>query len=106
NQLDRVLLSVIGYVFISLLAILCIIPFLMIISSSLTEESKIVEAGFQLIPTAFSLDAYELLFKYPGQMLKAYGVTISVTLLGTVAGLFLTAMTAYVLARKDFKWRN
>jgi len=38
--------------------------------------------------------------------LKAYGVTISVTLLGTLFGLFLTSMTAYVLARKDFKWRS
>ncbi|WP_029192269.1 carbohydrate ABC transporter permease [Paenibacillus harenae] len=106
KQYDRLLLSILGYVSISLLAILCIIPFLMIISSSFTEESKIVEEGFQLFPAAFSLDAYELLFKYPGQMLTAYGVTISVTVLGTVAGLFLTAMTAYVLQRKDFKWRN
>ncbi|MBD2868012.1 carbohydrate ABC transporter permease [Paenibacillus arenilitoris] len=106
KQYDRVLLSAIGYVFITLLAILCIIPFLMIVSSSLTEESTIVENGFQLIPAAFSLDAYELLFKYPGQILKAYGVTIAVTVIGTATGLFLTAMTSYVLARKDFKWRN
>ncbi|CAM3982326.1 carbohydrate ABC transporter permease [Paenibacillus alkaliterrae] len=106
KQIDRLLLTIIGYVFISLLAIVCIIPFLLIISSSLTEEAKIVENGFQLIPTAFSVEAYTLLFKYPAQMLKAYGVTIAVTALGTLAGLFLTAMTAYVLQRKDFKWRN
>ena len=106
KQMDRLLLTVLGYVFISLLAIVCIIPFLLIISSSLTEESTIVENGFQLLPTAFSVDAYALLFKYPAQMLKAYGVTIAVTALGTLAGLFLTAMTAYVLQRKDFKWRN
>lgn len=106
KQMDRLLLTVLGYVFISLLAIVCIIPFLLIISSSLTEESTIVENGFQLLPTAFSVDAYALLFKYPAQMLKAYGVTIAVTALGTLSGLFLTAMTAYVLQRKDFKWRN
>nr|WP_235548899.1 carbohydrate ABC transporter permease [Paenibacillus sp. Soil522] len=104
--MDRLLLTILGYVFISLLAIMCIIPFLLIISSSLTEESTIVENGFQLFPTAFSVEAYALLFRYPAQMLKAYGVTIAVTALGTLAGLFLTAMTAYVLQRKDFKWRN
>ncbi|MCA0755655.1 carbohydrate ABC transporter permease [Paenibacillus sp. N4] len=106
KQVDRLLLTVLGYVFISLLAVLCIIPFLLIISSSLTEEAKIVENGFQLFPTAFSVDAYTLLFKYPAQMVKAYGVTVAVTAVGTLAGLFLTAMTAYVLQRKDFKWRN
>lgn len=105
-QTDRLLLAVIGYVFITLLAVMCMLPFLLVVSSSFTEESKIIEEGFQLIPTAFSFEAYSLLFKYPTQMLKAYGVTITVTVVGTVAGLFITAMTAYVLQRKDFKWRN
>jgi putative aldouronate transport system permease protein len=106
KQIDRLLLSVIGYAAISILAILCIIPFLLIVSSSFTEESKIVENGFQLFPSMFSIEAYSLLFKYPEQLLKAYGVTIAVTVIGTIGGLFLTAMTSYVLQRKDFKWRN
>ncbi|MGN7760894.1 carbohydrate ABC transporter permease [Paenibacillus sp. 22594] len=103
---DRLLLSVIGYVSLTLLAIFCIFPFILVVSSSLSEESTIIEKGFQLIPTDFSTDAYSLLFKYPEDMLKAYGVTITVTLLGTLFGLFLTSMTAYVLSRRDFKWRG
>nr|WP_233500854.1 carbohydrate ABC transporter permease [Paenibacillus antibioticophila] len=91
---------------LTLLAVFCIFPFLLVVSSSLTEESAIVENGFQIFPTRFSLEAYRILFEFPTDMLKAYGVTISVTALGTLAGLFLTSMTAYVLARKDFKWRN
>ncbi|GJM75217.1 ABC transporter permease [Paenibacillus macerans] len=106
KSVDRLLLQIIGYVTLTLLAIFCLFPFILVISSSLTEESKIIENGFQLIPTDFSLEAYSILFKYPQEMLNAYGVTISVTLLGTLFGLFLTSMTAYVLARKDFKWRN
>lgn len=103
---DKLLLEMIGYVALTILALFCIFPFLLVVSSSLTEESKIIENGFQLFPTAFSTEAYKILFEYPAEMLKAYGVTISVTLLGTLLGLFLTSMTAYVLARKDFKWRN
>ncbi|GGG22772.1 ABC transporter permease [Paenibacillus abyssi] len=106
RQSDRQLLAVIGYIFLMILAVFCIFPFLLILSSSLTEESKIIEDGFQLIPTAFSLEAYRILFEFPDQMMKAYGVTIAVTVLGTLLGLFMTAMTSYVLARKDFKWRN
>ncbi|WP_379160835.1 carbohydrate ABC transporter permease [Paenibacillus sp. sgz5001063] len=103
---DRLLLSVIGYVSLTILAIFCIFPFILVVSSSLSEESTIIEKGFQLIPTDFSTDAYSLLFKYPADMLRAYGVTISVTAIGTLFGLFLTSMTAYVLSRRDFKWRG
>ncbi|WP_376775337.1 carbohydrate ABC transporter permease [Cohnella nanjingensis] len=106
QQTDRRLFAAIGYVVLAILAIVCLFPFLLIISSSLTKESVIAIEGFQLFPTAFSLEAYGILFQYPEQMIRAYAVTISVTLLGTITGLLLTAMTAYCLSRKDFKWRN
>lgn len=103
---DRLILAAIGYTALTILALFCIFPFLLVVSSSLTEESSIIENGFQLIPTSFSTEAYRILFEYPADMLKAYAVTFTVTALGTFFGLFLTSMTAYVLSRKDFKWRN
>jgi putative aldouronate transport system permease protein len=106
KQMDRLLFSVIGYVSLAILAVLCISPFILIVSSSLTEESKIVLEGFQFIPSEFSTEAYRILFKYPDQIINAYIVTLTVTIIGTIMGLFLTAMTAYCLSRKDFKWRN
>jgi putative aldouronate transport system permease protein len=106
KQLDRKIFSGIGYVSLIFLAILCIFPFILVVSSSLTEESKILTEGYQFIPTAFSTEAYSILFKYPDQMIQAYMVTIGVTIIGTLLGLFLTSMTAYALSRKDFKWRN
>ena len=106
KQRDRQLLALIGYVSLAILAILCLLPFILIVSSSLTEESQIVLKGFQFFPTDFSTEAYRILFKYPEQILQAYTVTIAVTAIGTAAGLFLTSMTAYCLSRKDFKWRN
>jgi len=42
----------------------------------------------------------------PEALLRAYGVTMAVTIIGTSLGLFITAMTGYVLSRKDFDWRN
>ncbi|OMF36959.1 sugar ABC transporter permease [Paenibacillus sp. FSL H8-0548] len=106
KQTDRQLFAVIGYTILAILACLCIIPFILILSSSLTEESSIVVKGFQFFPSEFSLEAYQILFKYPDQMLKAYTVTILVTAVGTALGLLLTAMTAYCISRRDFKWRN
>ncbi|AIQ28659.1 carbohydrate ABC transporter permease [Paenibacillus sp. FSL R10-2771] len=103
---DKMILSIIGYVTLTVLAIFCIFPFILVVSSSLSEESTIIEKGFQIFPSAFSTEAYSLLFKYPEEMLRAYGITISVTAIGTLFGLFLTSMTAYVLSRRDFKWRG
>lgn len=103
---DRRLFAVIGFTALTLLAVACILPFVLVVSSSLTKESTIIVEGYQLLPLDFSTEAYGILFKYPDQIIQAYVVTIGVTIIGTIAGLFLTSMTAYALSRKDFKWRN
>ncbi|OMF98602.1 sugar ABC transporter permease [Paenibacillus sp. FSL R7-0337] len=105
-NIDQLTMSIIGYVTLTMLAIICIVPFLLVVSASLSEESSIIEKGFQLIPSTISTKTYSLLFKYPTEMLRAYTVSITVTLIGTVLGLFLTSMTAYVLSRRDFEWRS
>lgn len=84
KQLDRKIFSGIGYVSLIFLSVLCIFPFILVVSSSFTEETKILTDGYQFIPTAFSTEAYSILFKYPEQMIQAYIVTIGVTILGTV----------------------
>lgn len=95
-----------GYTLISILAALSVIPFIMIISSSVTAERSILRDGYSLIPREFSTQAYAKIFGFPDDVLKAYGITIYTTVVGTALGLFLTAMTAYVLSRKHFSWRN
>ncbi|TCN01091.1 putative aldouronate transport system permease protein [Paenibacillus sp. BK033] len=106
QQKDKLLLAIIGYVTLAVFALICIVPFVIILSSSFSDEEAIRMHGYTLIPTIFSTDAYRMIFKYPDDILQSYGVTITVTAIGTAVGLFLTAMTAYVLCRKDFKWRN
>jgi protein lplC len=83
-----------------------VIPFLLIIASSFTSENYIIKNGYVLWPEDFSLAAYQLIFQNPGKILKAYLVTIFVTVVGTAVSVFINAMTGYVLQRKDFKWRN
>lgn len=95
-----------GYTMITIMSLLCIIPFLIIISSSFTNEQDIIRNGFSLIPQHFSMKAYSTLFKFPQDLLNAYRVTMMVTVIGTMVSLFLTAMAAYVLSRSDFAWRN
>jgi len=78
----------------------------MVISGSFTAEDAIMRYGYSLIPRKFSLEAYDFFIKSPDAVLRAYAVTILRTFAGTVLSLFLMSMTAYVLQRKDFPYRN
>ena len=92
--------QLISHIFLALFSIICIIPFVILISSSLTAEELILTEGYNFIPAAFSFEAYEYLMKNSGNILRAYGITIIVTVVGTVVSLAITAMIAYALSRR------
>ena len=95
----------IGYVFIGLFAIMCILPFLIILGTSFETEDNIITYGVTLFPRSFTTAAYELVIK-GGTIWSSYGLTIILTLIGTGIGLFICAMTGYALQRRDFPFRN
>ena len=94
-----------GYVVITIYALACIFPFLLILGSSFTAEEVIRTDCVQLIPKQFTLAAYEMVCK-GGGIWKSYLLTIILTVVGTAVGLTIIAMTGYALQRKDFPFRN
>ena len=103
---DKAIFFTISYGLVICLSIFCLLPFILVISGSLSSQESILIYGYSLFPRDFSLEAYKLAFMVPESLLRAYGVTMAVTIVGTSLGLFITAMTGYVLSRKDFDWRN
>lgn len=94
-----------GYVFLTLYSICCIIPFIIIVSTSFTSESVIRAEGVQFLPKDITLTAYDMVTK-SGGIWWSYVVTILLTVIGTGIGLSIIAMTGYALQRKDFPFRN
>ena len=94
-----------GYAFITFYAVCCIIPFLIIVSSSFTSEAVIRAEGVQLIPKDITMEAYDMVTKNGG-IWKSYILTIVMTVVGTGVGLSIISMTGYALQRKDFFFRN
>lgn len=94
-----------GYVFMTIYAVCCLIPFIIIVSTSFTSETTIRAEGVQLIPKDFTLKAYEMVCK-GGAIWWSYALTIVMTIIGTLIGLTIIAMTGYALQRKDFPFRN
>lgn len=95
-----------GYVFITLIALFCLFPILLIVSGSVTDNDVLVREGYKLWPSKFSLDAYARILEHPEGILTAYANTIAVTVIGTALGILLITMTGYVLQRQDFKYRR
>lgn len=89
-----------------LLVLTCILPFVLLILASFTEESVLISDGYSFFPKAFSLDAYIYLANQAPVILRSYGITLLVTAVGTIISLIIGPMLAYPLSRPDFKLRN
>ncbi|AZS14317.1 carbohydrate ABC transporter permease [Paenibacillus lutimineralis] len=102
NKLYQAVLHVIMTVF----TLFCILPFWLMVSASLTDNDTILRDGYAFIPKQFDLSAYTYLLDNATNIIHAYGITIFITITGTVAGLAFTALIAYPLSRKDMPFRN
>lgn len=88
------------------LTLCSLLPFVLLIMSSVTQESALIADGYQFWPRVFSLDAYRYIIARAGTIFKAYGITMLVTFVGTTISLIITPLLAYPLSRQDFKLHN
>ena len=95
-----------AHILMIILSVLCLFPFILLIMSSVTDEQALIRDGYSIFPSMFSLDAYKYIFRNAATIFRAYGTTIMVTVIGTVANLVLTTLLAYPLSRKDLPHRN
>ena len=94
-------IRIISNVALILLAVMCIIPFMTVISSSLTNEDMLVTYGYNVIPRKFDISAYKTLFSNANTLINSYKVTIFVTAVGTFGAILVGSQFAYVISRKE-----
>ena len=90
----------------TILVICCIVPFVLLLAASITDEATLTVKGYAFIPSKVSFEAYAYLFRAVAKIGKAYLMTIFVTAIGTIGNLFLTITMAYLLSKKDLPGRN
>ncbi|TBL80142.1 carbohydrate ABC transporter permease [Paenibacillus thalictri] len=100
RTLSSRLLDGINYLLLSLVAAACVLPFIYILAASVTEPTELIKKGFLLFPTRFSLIGYEYILS-TDTILSSLGVSIFITVAGTLANLLFTALMAYPLAQRD-----
>ena len=89
-----------------LLAFICIFPVLLLFMSSITSEASLLKNGYSVFPEEFGFDAYRYLWMSREKILRAYGMTIAQTAVGTSLSVVVTTLLAYPLSRKDLPGRN
>lgn len=93
-------------IFLIILCVLFVLPFIMVVSISLSNEADIVQHGYKLIPMNIDTAAYKYIFDNPRTILNAYKITIIFSLMSMVLSTFLMALIAYPLSRTTYKHRN
>lgn len=99
TKTNTILLGVLG-----VLALLCVLPVILVVIVSFSSEQSIFENGYSFFPSEFSLEAYEYFMRLGDQIFRSYGISLFVTVVGTIFSLSVTAMFAYVLSRPDYRY--
>ncbi|WP_350343036.1 carbohydrate ABC transporter permease [Proteinivorax tanatarense] len=98
--------NIVMNILLALFAFLCIFPFVYVIIISLSSEQSLAMHGYRVIPQEWSLDAYRYLWMMRSQLLRAYGITIFITVVGTLLSVAMISMYSYAISRKQFIYRR
>lgn len=104
-QISRPWNAVFNLIFI-IFSMMAVIPFVFVIIISFTSQQSIVKNGYKFIPESWSMEGYNYILKASKAIFGAYGVSILVTVLGTLIGLCLIGTYAYVLSRTNYPYRK
>lgn len=98
--------NIVSKILLGLFSLICLLPFVLMIVGSFTDNGEVIRDGYSLFPKQWSTAAYDMLFSYPDNIIRAYRNTIIQTVVGTIISLFCISGTGYVLSRQDFQSRN
>ncbi|NIK78743.1 putative aldouronate transport system permease protein [Paenibacillus castaneae] len=98
--------QIISNIILAVFSLFCILPLVLVFSISLSDERSIASSGYSLIPENFTWFAYEYVMNSADSLFRAYGVTIFVTVVGTVLSVIVTALLSYPLSRSELRFRR
>lgn len=97
---------VIPHIVLVLMTVLALLPILLLLVASITDEQELIKNGYSFFPKQLSLYSFQYIFRSSATIFRAYGITLFVTIVGTLANMTLTVTLAYPLSRPEVKWRN
>ncbi len=89
-----------------LVTLMVVLPFLLVFVSSITDENVLIRNGYSFFPEKISFYAYQYIIRQGDKILRAYGVTILATFLGTILNVAMSALMAYPLSVRTLPYRR
>lgn len=106
-SIGSTIFNVFNYTFLIVLSLLFLIPFVVVLSTSLVSEQELLQRGsYILFPEKVDFTAYRVLLAKGSILFNAYKITILRVVIGTFLNLVFTSMLAYGLSRKNLLGRN
>ncbi len=104
---DRIYQAFIA-LFLLIVGLISVFPILYVVSVSITPFSEVIKhGGFLIIPRSVTFEAYRHLLTDPASLLPgAFGISVQVTVIGTVVNLVLNALLAFALSKKGMPLRS
>ncbi len=99
------LFDIANYLFLAIVALAMILPVMYIVAGSFASDLEIGSRSFFLIPKDITFDAYKFVFK-DNTLPRSLGVSVFITIGGTLVNLFFTFTMAYALSRSHMIGRN
>ncbi len=90
-----------AHVVLAVSSALALLPFILLVIISFTDDKTAIENGYSYLPAKWSTGAYEYLLQSADKFVRAYGMTILVTLIGTTVCVIITSMLAYMLSKRS-----
>lgn len=106
NQAQRRIKNSLIHLILIVFSLICILPLVVVASIALSSESSLNEVGYALFPSDLSLTAFRYILKNPEPILRAYGVSVVNTAIGTASSLFVISLLAFPLSRRDYRFRK
>ena len=103
---DEHIWHVVAHVVMIVLSLMAILPFILLVTASFTDNNTAVREGYSYLPSVWSLEAYQYILKNAGMIFNAYKMTILSTLIGTVGGVLMTCLFSYMLSQKELPGRK
>lgn len=91
---------------LAIVTIIIVVPLILLFVSSISSEASLIVNGYSFFPSEFSLEGYRYIWQNRGTVLRAYGMTILVTAIGTVCNVALSSMMAYALSDRKLPGRS
>ena len=106
KKIKRQLPQIVLHGFFILFSLLCIAPVVLVVMVSITDNQTLMINGFSFLPEMISFEAYQYIFYDPNSIIKSYGVTLFVTIAGTILSLIITSLYAYPISRHDLPYKK